>query len=139
MKPSLITLILILVFNSCSTPVAEQAKQLNGYWEIEKVELPSGETKTYGINRTVDYIELKNDTSGIRTKLSPKIDGSFISNNNYEIFSLINKEGKLYMIYNTPFSKWEEEILKVDKDQLIVINTEKLKYFYKRYQKLSID
>ena len=39
----------------------DDLKNLNGYWEIEKVTFPNGETKDYSVSTTIDYIELKGD------------------------------------------------------------------------------
>ncbi|ETN97057.1 hypothetical protein [Zhouia amylolytica] len=139
MRSFLYLIAFIFLFTNCTTPVKEQINSLNGYWEIHKVEFPSGETKTYDINKFVDFIELKTDTSGIRKKLAPKIDGSFSSNNDHEDFRVSIQNKHLYLIYSTPFAEWKEEVLKVNKDQLIVINKEKLKYFYKRYKKLTLN
>ena len=51
-------IILFLVFGlflSCKQSISESDLQnLNGYWEIEKVELPDGDKKEYKVNETID-------------------------------------------------------------------------------------
>lgn len=131
-----IALILILTV-SCNTSVEDQKDNLNGYWEIEKVVFPSGEEKDYTVNPQIDFIELKTDTSGIRMKLTPQIDGSFLGNKDHESFILKIVDNQLIARYRTPFSDWKETILKSSENQLIILNSENIKYYYKRFEKID--
>ena len=63
----------LFILTACQNKVThEDLPFLNGYWEIEKVNMPDGQTKEYTINTTVDYIEMK-DLSGFRKKVYPKL------------------------------------------------------------------
>ena len=63
-------IILFLVFGlflSCKQSISESDLQnLNGYWEIEKVELPDGDKKEYKVNETIDFFKIT-DHKGCRS------------------------------------------------------------------------
>jgi len=46
-------LLIVVAFYGCSAPIQERLDLLNGYWEIEKVMLPDGTSKTYTISQTI--------------------------------------------------------------------------------------
>ena len=78
----LILLFSIFTLISCSdNDPQEQLKNLNGYWQIEKVEIENDSVVEYSLSQYIDYIEI-NDSVGFRKKLKPKIDGGFIEASN---------------------------------------------------------
>lgn len=111
--------------------------KLNGYWEIEKVILPNGDEKDYGINPTIDFFELK-DTAGFRKKVMPQLDGSYRVNDLSEKFSIRNKDGKTIIAYSTEYAKWEEELLQLDDAELVVKNQHNIEYHYKKPQPFTV-
>ncbi len=112
-------------------------KKLNGYWEIEYVNLPDGSKKTYKINESVDYFELK-DLKGFRKKVYPQLDGKYLVNDVKESIQIEQVESKWKLQYSTPYSKWSEEIVEIRDSVLVIKNEAKLIYHYKRLTPFSI-
>ncbi|WP_347374440.1 lipocalin family protein [Aequorivita sp. Q41] len=135
MKSKFIIIPLLLFIFSCEKPNPEIQKQnLSGYWEIKSVKMTDGEKKEFGINTIVDYIEIKGD-SGIRTKVSPKLDGSFVTNGVSENFTLKIEEDSLRMYYKTPFDEWKETVIEAKDSTLTVKNRANKIYIYSAFKK----
>ena len=131
-------LICFIMFFGCTTKVSEEdLKDLNGYWEIEQVTFPNGETKEFTINPSIDYIELK-ELKGFRKKMQPKFDGSFTTSNDAEPFLIKTNGDKFEFHYKNDMSEWIEEIKSVSKDKFAVTNQDTLTYTYKRFQSIKI-
>ncbi|MDR5589861.1 lipocalin family protein [Christiangramia sp. SM2212] len=133
----LILLFSIFIIISCSNKdPQEQIKNLNGYWQIEKVQIKNDSVVEYGLSQLIDYIEIK-DSTGIRKKLKPKIDGDFIEvSNDSENITAIVEDGKLMLYYSTPFDEWKEEVLEATEEKLVILNRDDKKYYYQRYEPL---
>ncbi|GAA4274554.1 hypothetical protein U6A24_16400 [Aquimarina gracilis] len=130
--------VVLLFFASCSSPDPEHFKQyINGYWEIELVILPDGTKKEYNFNQSVDYFETK-DTIGIRKKVQPKLDGTFVTNQDSETFILKVQNDSLRMLYKNSLSTWKETVISAKENQIIIKNEAGNMYFYKPYQKISL-
>ena len=110
--------------------------QLNGYWEIDKVVLENGQIKTYEVNMTIDYIELK-EQKGLRKKVYPNLDGSFDTSNDAEDFSIVVTDGHIQMVYKNDLSTWSEELMAIDGKSFIVSNTDNQIYHYKRFEPIK--
>lgn len=129
-------MILLFMF-SCAKPDPNAQKQnLEGYWEIKAVEIPSGNKKNFDLNTIVDYIEVKGD-GGMRTKVSPNLDGTFINNGVSENFTLKIEDDSLRMYYKTPFDEWKETVIKAKDSTLVVKNRDNKVYEYKKFRKLE--
>jgi len=120
---------------SCTKKQMLDLNQLNGYWEIKKVELPDGSIKEYTISQNIDFIKLNTDSTGYRKKLQPKLDGSFYTSDDAEKFKISNET----LYYKNYLAQWTETILKLDTNELILINENNLKYFYQRHKKLNLQ
>lgn len=132
----LILLISLFVLVSCSNNPQEQLKNLNGYWQIEKVEMENDSVIEYKLSQLIDYIEI-NDSTGFRKKLKPKIDGGFIENsNNSEKITARIEDNSLFLYYSTPFDEWKEEVLEATNEELVILNRDDKKYYYQRYKPL---
>lgn len=132
MKTKILFILPVLLFFSCNDTIKEsELHNLNGYWEIEKVILPDGEEKEYKANETFDFFQLK-DNSGTRKKGIQQIDGTFLTNDVSENFTIELKDGSCSINYKTDFSQWKEEIISISKEKLIVKNKNDLEYHYKR-------
>ena len=139
MKISFCILTIFLIFISCEKPNPETQKQnLSGYWEIKTVKMPDGEKKEFNINTVIDYIENKGD-SGIRTKVSPKFDGTFITNGVSEDFTLKIEEDSLRMYYKTPFDEWKETVIEAKDSTLTVKNRDNKIYTYSKFKKFDFE
>ncbi len=123
---------------SCNSPNPESYKTyINGYWEIERVLLRDGTEKKYSFNQTIDFFEVK-DSVGIRKKVQPRIDGSFIVTKDSETFILKVENDSLRLLYNTPLDSWKETIVSAKESQIIIKNEGGNTYFYKRYKKIEL-
>ena len=132
MKSRILPLLLTVVFFSCKKEIApEDIAKINGYWEIEKVILPNGETKDYSVNTMVDYFEIKG-TSGIRKKVTPQLDGSYIDNGPAESITVSFTDGNAYLHYNSGYAQWKEQIVSANEQELVFRNNNKLEYHYKK-------
>ncbi len=117
---------------SCNKTISESdLKDLNGYWEIEKAEMPDGEIKEYKINTIVDYFEIENN-KGFRQKAMPQVNGEYLTNEVQESVELVEVDGKIMMKYHTDFADWQEQLITISKDELVVQNEHDIKYYYKR-------
>jgi len=133
MKNTFKILLFSFLFVSCQQKIepADIAK-LNGYWEIERVVFDKGEDKAYKMNESYDYFEISTGNKGIRKKVMPQLNGSFLVNDAYEDVIVRFKDGKAFLDYSTPFSKWSEELIAVSDKELVVRNEEKKEYHYKK-------
>ncbi len=100
--------------------------------------MPDGEKKEFNINTVVDFIEIKGD-SGMRTKVSPKFDGSFTTNGVTENFTLKIEEDSLRMYYKTPFDEWKETVIEAKDSTLTVINRDYKIYTYSKFKKFEFE
>ncbi|MEM9076893.1 MAG: hypothetical protein AAGC43_07630 [Bacteroidota bacterium] len=111
---------------------------LNGYWEIHKVEFPNGQIKEYKANTVVDFIQLKDDM-GMRKKVQPKLDGTFIVTEDEESFELIPTNDGFAFNYKNSLSEREEKLTELDSLSFVTRNEEGILYFYTRFQPISIQ
>lgn len=126
-------------FVSCQQKIKpEDISKINGYWEIEKVVFDQGKDKEYGINESYDYFQIDKNNTGFRKKVMPQLDGTFIVNDTYENVSVRIKDNKVFMDYSTPYAKWSEELITVSDKELVLKNTDKNEYHYKKAQPLNI-
>ncbi|PKH67377.1 hypothetical protein CXF59_08170 [Flavobacterium sp. ALD4] len=133
MKNTFRILLLSLFFVGCQQKIEPtDIAKLNGYWEIEKVVFDKGDDKDYSINVSYDYFEIAKNNKGIRKKVMPQLDGTFLVNDAYEDVALRFKEGKAFLDYSTPYAKWSEEVLALSDTELVVRNEEKKEYHYKK-------
>lgn len=133
MKNTFRILLLSLLFVACQQKIEPaDIVKMNGYWEIEKVVFDEGEDKEYKMNESYDYFKIDTNNKGIRKKVMPQLDGTFLVNDTYEKVSVQFKGDKAYLQYATPYAKWSEEIITLTEDELIVLNAEKKEYHYKK-------
>ena len=123
-----------VVFNSCQNnqPIKE-LNRLNGYWQISKVEKASGQEVNYSLNEVVDYITLK-DSSGLRAKVKPQLNGRYISTNEAEKFVIQTKDNQTVLTYTTKYDSWNEVLLDLNPDSFTVKNDDGMVYTYNRFK-----
>ena len=130
--------ILLVLLVGCNSKVAkEDLQQLNGYWEIEKVSFPNGETKDFMSSTTIDYIEL-DGMKGFRKKVQPKFNGTFETSNDAELFTIVQNGEVFVLNYSGSVNSWKEEMISISKDNFSVTNQDTLTYNYKRYEPLNL-
>lgn len=130
---------LMILIASCAKPDPNTYIQhLNGYWEIDKVITAFGQEKQYTFNQDIEFIEVS-DSSGIRKKVRPQFDGSFLASNNTEKFVLKIENDSLRLHYTTAMHHWKETVISAKENELIIKNQDGNLYFYKTYQKLELQ
>ncbi len=136
-KRGLICMAVIMM--GCAKEVRKEAiPQLNGYWEINEVVFPDGQTKEYGMSTTIDYIQVEG-LKGFRKKVQPKFDGTFDTSNDAEFFSIQEREGDWIMFYKTELSEWTERLVQLDAQHFSVVNEALIRYEYKRFSPININ
>ena len=139
MKYSIYIIFFSFIFLGCEKPNPEAQKQnLSGYWEIKTVKMPDGEKREFNINTVIDHIEVKGD-SGVRTKVSPRFDGTFRTNGVSENFTLKIEEDSPRMYYKTPFDEWKETVVLAKDSTLTVINRDNKIYTYSKFKKFEFE
>lgn len=124
------------VFLSCNTrEPREQKKFIEGYWEIERVELPGDSVIDYNMNETIDYFEIV-DSTGFRKKMRPQIDGSYKTTDDAEEITVRIEDDSLRIYYKTPFDEWKETLIRADDEEMSLLNREGIIYHYKKYTPL---
>ena len=140
MKKTGVILLISLLFVGCKQKVtpADIAK-INGYWEIEKVVFDDGNEKQYGMNESFDYFQIDKTNAGIRKKVMPQLDGTFLVNDTFENVKIRFADDQAFLDYSTPYMKWSEEIITLTDKELVVLNTEKKEYHYKKTGAINLD
>ncbi len=137
MKRILLLIVLVSAL-SCKQKITEtDISNLNGYWEIEKVELPDGDKKEYKVNETIDFFKIEAN-KGFRKKVMPQLDGTYLTNDIQEDIFITVKDGDATIQYKTTYASWKEEIIELTKDKLVIKNQQDLEYHYKRPVKFSV-
>jgi hypothetical protein len=116
----------------------EHLPKLAGYWEIQEVVLPDGSKRDFTANTVIDYIELQG-ANGVRKKLSPSLNGRYLTTTSSETFFAIVDNGKLILEYSTAFDSWQEEILTAGDSIFTARNEDGKLYTYKRYVPLNLN
>ncbi|MEJ6792725.1 MAG: hypothetical protein QNK89_08380 [Lacinutrix sp.] len=131
-------LVLTLLF-SCSKNPKTFIEHVDGYWEIESVTLSNGFRKEYTVNKTIDFISVKDSINGFRKKMNPRFDGKYETSKDKEVFKLKIENDSLHLYYSTAFSKWKETVLMANKDQLKIVNQNNDVYLYKRFTPITVE
>ena len=135
----IVFLLLLLINLGCADTVREEDLQhLNGYWEIEKVDFPEGESKQYSLNTTIDYITIEGD-SGYRKKVQPRLDGTFLTSDDAANFRIIKTEDSYSLLYSNSFDQWEEQLIAISAEEFTVVNQDNIRYHYKRFHTMAIE
>jgi hypothetical protein len=134
---SIVLLSILLV--SCKQQIQpSDVVKINGYWEIEKVVFDEGEDKEYGANQNYDYFQMDKKNQGIRKKVAPQLDGTFLVDDTFEKVRVRFQDNKAYLDYATPYMKYTEEIISLTADELVVKNGQKKEYHYKKATAINI-
>jgi hypothetical protein len=138
MKKLFVIAFIAALTSSCQSKVAStDIPKINGYWEIEKVIFEDDNQKEYSINETFDYFKIINN-KGIRKKVMPQLDGTFLVNDTFETIEIKEVEDKYFLQCSTDFTKWQEEIVSLTDQELVLLNPSKKEYHYKRAAPINI-
>ncbi len=134
-----VSICLLLLICACNQRITlNDINNLNGYWEIEKVVFDQGEDKEYAANQNFDFFKISANNQGIRKKVAPQLDGTFLVDDTYEKVSVRFQDDKAYLDYVTPYMKYTEEIISLTADELVVLNAQKKEYHYKKATAINI-
>ena len=130
--------LLTLFFISCTRKVsATDIDKMNGYWEIEKVVFSNGKNKLYKNSEMYDFFQIK-DFTGVRKKVTPVIDGSYLVNLDAEKVTIKQGKDKFIVHYETFYSQWDEELISISDDEMVLKNDKSTEYHYIRAKPLKI-
>ena len=133
MKNYFYLVLFVSIILSCnSKPNKEAIGQINGYWEIEKVVFPDGNKKEYQVNEFIDYFSLK-DLKGTRQKVAPQLDGTFLRGALQDKIRIVDSANCYFLKTKSKYTKWEEKVISVSDDALVLENESKIKYYYKKF------
>lgn len=136
MKKTIFLLLSLIAFSCTKQTPEEKLSNLEGYWEIQSVEMQDGSDRDYSISAIVDFIKL-NGTKGKRTKVSPQLDGSFKTNGSVELFTAKVENDSLNLYYKTPYDTWKETVIKAEDSILVIKNRDDKIYTYKKFVKFD--
>ncbi|MFV8334093.1 hypothetical protein [Flavobacterium sp. GSP14] len=138
MKKTCSILLIAFLFVACQQKIKpEDVSKINGYWEVEKVVFDSIDDKDYSMNEVYDYFEIKNN-KGIRKKVRPQLDGTFLVNDVFENVTVRFADDKVFLDYATPFMKWSEEVIALSAEELVLLNKDKIEYHYKKATAINV-
>ena len=138
MKKTCSILLIAFLFVACQQKIKpEDVSKINGYWEVEKVVFDSINDKDYSMNEVYDYFEIKNN-KGIRKKVRPQLDGTFLVNDAFENVTVRFADDKVFLDYATPFMKWSEEVIALSAEELVLLNKDKMEYHYKKATAINV-
>jgi hypothetical protein len=137
---NLVTIVLFLfLLVGCKQQIqSTDIPKINGYWEIEKVVFDQGEDKEYGANQNYDYFQIDKNNQGIRKKVAPQLDGTFLVDDSFEKVRVRFQDDKAYLDYATPYMKYTEEIIALSAEELVLLNAQKTEYHYKKATAINI-
>jgi hypothetical protein len=131
-------IIFVSLLFSCKQNITNADIQLiNGYWEIENVNIPNADHKEYRMNDTFDYFQIKNN-KGYRKKVSPQLDGTFLANDASEQVEISFKDDKVFLNYKTNYAKFKEELIAISATKMILKNNNGLEFTYKKTGPINI-
>ncbi|AEW86298.1 hypothetical protein B0A78_08335 [Flavobacterium columnare NBRC 100251 = ATCC 23463] len=113
-------ILFVFLVISCTKKIElKELNKLNGYWQIEKVEVVEGEDKKYVINENYDYFEFT-EKQGFHKKVRWQPTGKFLINDLQETIKGIEKEGEIYLEFSSKFGKHKDKLLKITDQEMIL-------------------
>ena len=68
----------------------------------------------------------------------PQLDGTFLVNDTFETIEIKESEDKYFLQCSTNFTKWQEEIIALTDQELVLLHPSKKEYHYKRAAPINI-
>ena len=135
-KNWIICLISLLILGCTQKEI--NIENLNGYWEIDRVEKDGKIVKQYNFNAFIEYFQVENN-SGFRMKLKPSFVGKFSSNLQKSYFSLEKITTESIHINYKKAELQDEELITATPNKIVISNTTGLTYYYKKYTPISLQ
>ena len=124
---------------SCSNTSVKELDLLNGYWEIAEIENSYGFTKEYSISQKIEFFEITKEGKGVRKKVQPDINGNFTTSNSSQNIDIEINDNIVFLKYSTEFDTWQEEVLSITSNKLVLKNEDAYIYTYRRYQPITTN
>jgi hypothetical protein len=70
--------------------------------------------------------------------MKPTFEGTYITNDDAELFTIFKQENTYLMNYKTATNDWTETLKSVSATNFSVTNSENMTYTYKRYEPINI-
>jgi hypothetical protein len=128
----LLTIFVAILVSSCATPVDDMAQAINGYWNIDKVELSDGSDREFPFSNHMDHFSISK-TRGVKNRVSPTYDGKFINYNSPVPFKWEKRDGKLFLLFNDGTEKYEQQVVDANEETMELLHENGTRYLYKRY------
>ncbi len=136
MKKHLLILLLLLIISCNKKHTNQDISLLNGYWEISEVSFPNGQTKAYGVNTSIDYIEI-DSLEGYLKKMKPGLDGRYTTTNSTLYFSA-SQQNDQWQLHFKGTQAQQLKIIEIDSNSYLAVNEHNIQYLYKRYIPINI-
>lgn len=125
-----ILLIFFITITSCSNNSKEIVAQMEGYWTIENVTLPDGSERDFPFTNHMDHFEIEG-SNGVKNRVSPAYDGSYINYGSPVPFSWETVDGKLVLTFKDGENRYQQIVKKCDGSSLILLHDNGTEYVYK--------
>lgn len=124
---------------SCqSAPNQDDLKHLTGYWEIEQVTFPNGETRGFPPSTTVDYYFIEG-LGGFLKKVQPELNGRFRVNEDKIDLKISTRDNLLVLQFTGKEDTWEEVLEVLTSDRMETRHVNGLRYQYHKFTPLLIS
>lgn len=128
----ILILCLVLITTACSEKPADAAAKLNGYWIIDRVTMQDGSEREFPFTNHMDHFTIKGST-GIKNRVSPAYDGTFIDYGSPVTFTWQDRDGALFLQFKEKEQLYEQEVVKVNPKNLVLRHENGTTYYYKSY------
>lgn len=125
-------LVFTLILTSCNQNPEDQIAQLEGYWNIEEVRLPDGNTKEFPFSNHMDYFVI-NGNKGMKHRVSPRYDGTFVDYGSPIPFKWEESDGMLTLHFADGDNAYQQTLESVSKEELVLLHENGTKYTYTAY------
>jgi hypothetical protein len=124
-------LMLIFLMISCSSN-EEKIQAIEGYWNIDEVILSDGTDREFPFSNHMDHFEI-DGFKGVKNRVSPRYNGSFVSFGNPIYFQWEEKDGDLCLTFQEGDGIYTQKVKKATKKTLVLLHENGTRYTYKRY------
>ena len=130
--------IIFFILISCTDKVTQQdLQQLNGYWDIDKVESVDKKITKYGANSTIDFYFVNEQNEGYRKKTTLDFSGTYKTNNIKDKIVIEAKNGAFIIKTTTSLDNWEDIIVSLTKEKLVLKNEKGVLFYYNKHEKFN--
>lgn len=134
MKKIGILVLVVFLTISCTNKVdIATIDNLNGYWQIVKVEKEDGEKKDYQVTIDYDYFELK-DNVGFHKKVQWQPLGKYLVDAMQEKVEAKQIEDEIALNFSSKFGKRTEKIIALSKEELVIQTQDESTFYYKKVE-----